>query len=107
MGAKSRCMKIHCGVPQGSVLSPALFNFFMADMPPTTGKKSNYADDVNLFDTSVNVPAMEESLTSDLSLISDRARRNELVIAPGKSSTTFFSPSTREYHYEPKIKIDV
>ena len=49
-GAKSSTRVIRTGVPQGSNLSPSLFNYYMADMPrPTPSvKRVCYTDDISL-----------------------------------------------------------
>jgi len=36
------------GLPQSSVISPILFNVYTADIPKTTSRKFNFADDVSL-----------------------------------------------------------
>ena len=50
--AKSKHRPFHAGVPQGGVLSPALFNLFMADIPEPRQNTGTdlvvYADDVTL-----------------------------------------------------------
>ena len=52
----SRCRNIHAGVPQGPVIAPLLFNFYVADAPiplPPIFLES-YADDFNPYATAQN-----------------------------------------------------
>ena len=47
-GQQSRLKRINNGVPQGYVLSPLLFNVYIADLSQTNSKKYGYADDLAL-----------------------------------------------------------
>ena len=49
-GKHSKYFQIPAGVPQGSILSPHLFNIFFNDIPiPLKAKIANYADDTAIF----------------------------------------------------------
>ena len=45
-GQRSKLRSMKNGVPQGSVLSPMLFNIYIGDLPETTSRKYGYADDL-------------------------------------------------------------
>lgn len=47
-GEVSRRKVIQHGLPQGSVLSPTLFNVYTADITKTRSRKFMYADDIGL-----------------------------------------------------------
>ena len=51
MFTNSECMKISCGVPQGSILGPALFILYVNDMCNVSSivKSILFADNTNLF----------------------------------------------------------
>ena len=79
---------VHLGVPQGAVLSPTLFNFFVADFPALQCQKTSFADDFNIFTSDSDIDAAVARLNSDLSLISKWSREVDLAIAPSKSNVT-------------------
>lgn len=85
-GATSPQLKCHSGVPQGSVLSPHLFNFFCHDFPNNSGLLENYANDFNLCESSPDID------TENLVNVSNWSAENELEITPSKFSVTLFTP---------------
>ena len=64
-GKQSRLRRLKNGVPQGSVLAPLLFNFYVSDLPPTTSSKFAYADDLALVHTAGDWRTLEETLASE------------------------------------------
>ena len=69
-GQQSRLKCINNGVPQGSVLSPLLFNIYISDIPQTNSKKYEYADDLTLLKFHRAWNTIEETLNRDMSILS-------------------------------------
>ena len=86
---------MRAGVPQESLISPALFNYFMSDCP-----LSDY--------DMASSPKVEEAVVKANRLITTLMEwrgSKELSIAPHKSSVTLFNPDTHQSHLHPKVKI--
>ena len=76
------------GVPQGSILGPALFNIYINDLPliPTTGSLESFVDDSKLFVSFPikNINVVTAQLTEDLRKIAAWCCTNSLLINPEK-----------------------
>ena len=96
--SKQRCF--HGGVPQGGVLSPALFNLFMADMPEPDPEKGTglvvYADDVTLSSTHEKISIAESNAQDYLDRIIAWMEANNLILAD-KTQASLFTPDPAEY----------
>jgi hypothetical protein len=89
-------------VPQGSVISPHLFNFFCHDCPNHSQQNSNYADDFELSESSPDIG----TLTENLKHISKWTKDNKLAISTSKSCVPLFSPHTSQSNVCPDVSID-
>ena len=67
-GRKAQCtyhqvttspLQVRTGVPQGSVISPALFNYFVSDCPLPDSAMASYADDFTLLASSPSIDEAE------------------------------------------------
>ena len=104
-GKKSRSRAIHRGVPQGGVLSPLLFNYYLSDLPvPPPGiKMVSYADDLTIWTTGPIISNLTKKLNAFTPVLHNYFNEMELIISPAKSSTTLFTPTANEYNKKPKI----
>ena len=97
---KSPSMIIHSGVPQGSVLSPSLFNFFISDFPLQASITSSYADDFHVGESSPDLSLLTSALSEDLRQIESWADEKNLSIASNKSSITLFTPDPAQAQFK-------
>jgi hypothetical protein len=65
-GEASKYRYLKNGLPQGSVLSPVLFNVYTADIVGTTARKFIYADDIALVAQADSLDTVESMLNRDL-----------------------------------------
>ena len=105
-GAVSRVCKCHSGVPQGSVISPVLFNFFVHDFPAYAEVNESYADDFNLSESGPCVDTLGRNLTEHLKYVTAWAMKNGLEISPSKSTVTLFTPDRHESNLHPQVFIE-
>ena len=88
-GQRSRLRIMKNGVPQGSVLSPMLFNIYISDLPETTSRKYGYADDLAILLRRPSWKEMEEGL--NMTILVDYLRKWRLQLSIGK-------PVSAAYH---------
>jgi hypothetical protein len=93
-------------VPQGSVSSPHLFNFFVRDFPSPAEVNESFADNFYLSESASDVNLLGPILTSHLKLVSEWAIKNKLSVAPSKSTVTVFTPWNREVNFDPKVEFE-
>ena len=72
-GHTSTTRMIHTGVPQGSVISSALFNAYISDLPPPPAdvKLDTYADDTTVYTSGPTIPPLTNKLNGYLEQLSE------------------------------------
>ena len=95
--SESSLFPVHCGVSQGSPLSPILFLFYISDLhnivhTPEKGVSAlGFADDTNLLAFSPSLKSNLLKLKSTHSKCLDWARKHGMKFAPEKYELLYFS----------------
>lgn len=83
---------IKAGVPQGSVLSPLLFNLYVADIPTTDNTNTlMFADDTAIWSSHHNPITAHKNLQTHLELIHTWTQNWRISLNPSKSKAIAFS----------------
>ena len=85
-GCFSQWTDVNCGVPQGSVLGPLLFNVFINDLfyMELSGCIANYADDNNLYNSNESLSSLQSELSKDVDNVISWYTQNNLDANPDK-----------------------
>ena len=95
------------GVVQRGVLSPTLFNYYLADFPtpPLNIRLIKYADDITIYTSGPVVSDLINGLNIYLSQVLNYAKNKKLTVSTDKSTVTHFTPDTHEHHLHPQVKL--
>ena len=94
-------MKVTCGVPQGSILGPALFILYINDMCNVSilMKSIVFADDTNFFYSGDNLSQVCETVSSELGKLHSWFQVNKLSLNIGKTNFMIFGSKQCEANH--------
>lgn len=97
-GFKSDCMKLECGVPQGSVLGPKLFILYINDICEVSKLMQFvlFADDTNFFCSGQDLKSVAESITNEMVKLKQWFNKNKLSLNLKKTKFMIFSKLKRD-----------
>ena len=108
-GSLSASRQLHQGVPQGSVLSPLLFIFYinnLATLLPCININCLFADDVSILATHRDKQKALEQVQRAVTIVVDWCAEWKLNLNASKSEVSFFSNYSHDASWEPIITID-
>ncbi|GJQ76647.1 hypothetical protein Trydic_g15507 [Trypoxylus dichotomus] len=80
------------GVPQGSAISPLLFNIYTSDIPTIAHVNlAMYADDVCIYSRSLNARVIDRRLQTALDTLRDWYTKWRIAVHPQKSTAVLFA----------------
>jgi len=104
-GEVSRRKIVQNGLPQGSALSPTLFNVYTADMTETKSRKFMYADDIGLIAQCNSFEQLEDTLNEYLKILQNYFLQWYLTLNANKTTAVTFHLYNREAKRELQLKI--
>ena len=108
-GTTSGCRPMRQGLPQGSVLAPLLFLFYintLAEILPTNNLNCMFADDVAVVATARDRNEATANAQSGVDVVSTWSVEWKLDLNGPKSEAAYFTTWTKEYGWKPEILIN-
>jgi hypothetical protein len=104
----SKTRNVRAGVPQGAVLSPKLFNFYVSGMPkpPPGVNLTSYADDTSIHANGPLIQPLVDAINSYTPRLVEFFDERGLVVSPEKSTVTRFTPQSTQARIHPGIIIN-
>ena len=104
---ESKCRKMKTGVVQGGVLSPALFNYYLADIPtqPPDIKLITHADDITMYKSRPVAADLINGLNIYLPQVLSYINNHKLSVSSAKYTVTLLTPDTHEHHLHQQVKL--
>lgn len=107
-GESSTTKNFPNGVPQGSVLSPTLFNLYMHDIPtpPDNIYISSYADDLTIISIHTDADICSTQVQAYITQFEQWLTQNRLKVAPSKSTSTLLTSHNKEHQHRPTATLN-
>ena len=99
--SNSDCLDVKCGVPQGSILGPALFILYVNDMCNVSKslKSILFADDTNLFYAGKDLDEVCKIVSRELNILHIWFKVNKLSLNVAKTNFMIFGNKRFEENY--------
>lgn len=110
-GTKSSLTEVECGVVQGSILGPTLYNCYINNIKdlPFHGTLYLYADDIVLIYSDTQLSQLQRLINSDLNLLKKWMDQHKLTVNTAKTKYMLFnSPrhsSLNVYYNDERIEL--
>ena len=107
-GVRSRPVSLKQGVPQGSVLSPLLFIFYIDNLVSAVGalQINRFADDVAVWAQDADLERVTAKLQKVLEAIASWSTSWKMELPFQKSECSFITTNTEEAKYHPALQLN-